>query len=110
MERLQFLVRQPQSCCCAGSQVLHQHVGILEQACKHLGSQFVLQVKGQALLGAIGPYEVGSKTLDATVVCACKVTHIWSFDLDHASAQVGELPSAERRRNRVLERDDGDAL
>src|SRR5204863_5569491 len=30
--------------------------------------------------------------------------------LDHARAEVGELPRAEGRRNRVFERDDGDAV
>jgi hypothetical protein len=32
------------------------------------------------------------------------------FDLDHARSLVGELAGAERRGDRVLERDDGDAF
>ncbi len=46
----------------------------------------------------------------ALVVGAREVAHARPLDLDHACAVVGELAGAERRRDRVFERDDGDAV
>ena len=46
----------------------------------------------------------------ALVVGTREVAAARTLDLDDACAEVGELPRAERRRDRMLERDDGDAF
>ena len=46
----------------------------------------------------------------ALVVAAREVAHAGTLDLDDARAEVGELARGERRGDRVLERDDGDAF
>ena len=46
----------------------------------------------------------------ALVVGAREVAAARALDLDHARAEVGELARAERRRDRVFQRDDGDAI
>ena len=46
----------------------------------------------------------------ALVVGAREVADAGTLDLDDARAEVGELARAERRRDRVLERDDRDAI
>ena len=48
--------------------------------------------------------------MHAGVVGACEVTDAGAFDLDDTRAEVGQLAGAERRRDRVFERDDGDAV
>ena len=48
--------------------------------------------------------------MHASVVGAREIAHARALDLDHARAQVGQLAGAERRRDRVLQRDDGDAF
>src|SRR5581483_11316959 len=70
----------------------------------------MLHVERQAFLGAVGPHEMRGETLHAVVVGAREIAHAGTLDLDHARTEVGELARAERRRDRVLERDDGDAF
>lgn len=40
---------------------------------------------------------------------ACKVSDSWSFDLDDARAEIGQLTSAKGCRDGLLQTDDGDA-
>ena len=94
----------------AGREVLHQHVGLLEQAIQDLRRARVLQIEREAFLGAVGPHEVRSQAAHALVVAAREVAHAGTLDLDDARAEVGELARAERRRDGVLERDDCDAF
>ena len=70
----------------------------------------MLEVERQAFLRAVGPDEVRGQAAHALVVAAREVADAGALDLDHARAEVGELARAERRRDRVLERDDGDAI
>jgi hypothetical protein len=99
------VVREPQPCRGAGRQVLHQHVGVLQQPAQQLGGPFVLQVQRQAFLAAVGPHEVRAQAVDAAVVGAREVAHARAFDLDHPCALVGQLAGAERRGDGVLERE-----
>src|SRR6478672_4436610 len=69
----------------------------------------MLHVEGEALLAAIGPHEVRRQATHALVVAACEVPDAGAFDLDDACAEIGELSRGERRGDRVLERDNGDA-
>ena len=70
----------------------------------------VLDVERQALLAAVRPDEMRREAAHAAVVGAREVADTRALDLDDPRAEVGELPRAERRRDRVLERDDGDAF
>jgi hypothetical protein len=47
---------------------------------------------------------------NALVVGAREIAAARPFDLDHTCTQICKLPGTKRRRNRVLERDDGDAI
>src|SRR5438445_10645357 len=67
-------------------------------------------VERQALLRAVGPDEMRGEPAHALVVAPRKIAHSGPLDLDDACTEVGELPCAERRRDRVLQRDDGDAF
>src|SRR3569832_1367840 len=71
---------------------------------------FMLQVERQAFLRAIGPHEMRGLAAHAIVVGAREVAHAGALDLDHARAEIGQLPRAERRGDRMLQRDDGNAV
>src|SRR6185503_6020035 len=70
----------------------------------------VLDVERQALLRPVGPDEVRREAHDTLVVRAREIAHAGPLDLDDARTEVGKLPRAERRGDRMLERDDGDAI
>ncbi len=70
----------------------------------------VLDVQREALLRAVGPHEMRRQAAHALVVAAREVADAGPLDLDHARAEIGQLSRRERRRDRVLERDDGDAF
>jgi hypothetical protein len=107
---LQRLVAHAQPRGGAGREVLHQHVGARHQALHHGQRGRLLQVEREALLAAVRPDEVRAEAACAAVVAARLVAAAGAFDLDHARAQVGQLPGAERRRDDVLEREHGDAF
>jgi hypothetical protein len=106
----QGLVTQAHARGRAGRQVLHQHVGVLQQLAEDFKRLRLLEVERQAFLGAVGPDEVRGLALDAGVVGAGEVARAGALDLDHARAEVGELAGAERRGDGVFEGDDGDAV
>ena len=91
-------------------QVLNQNVGTLQQAGEHLHRHRLLQVQRQALLGAVGPDEVRGQAAHPVIVGAREIPRTRALDLDDARAQVGKLARAQRRGDRMLERDDGDAV
>ena len=103
-------VREPQPRGGARREVLHQHVGLREQAVEDRRRLRVLDVERQALLAAVRPDEMRREPAHAAVVGAREVADAGALDLDDPGAEVGELARAERRRDRVLERDDGDAF
>ena len=106
----QCLVTQAHAGGRARRQVLHQHVGVLQQLAEDFKRLRPLEVEGQAFLGAVGPHEVRSLAFDARVVGAGEVTRAGALDLDHAGTEVGELARAERRGDGMFEGDDGDAV
>ena len=94
----------------AGREVLHDDVGLVDDEALEDRLRFrMLDVEREAFLRAVGPDEVRREAADALVVGAREVADAGSLDLDHARAEVGELARRERRGDRVLERDDGDA-
>src|SRR5258706_8015474 len=102
---VQRLEAQSESRSRAGRKVLDQHVRFLEQRLQHLLRLRMLDVKAQALLGAVSPHEVRGHAVDPLVVSAREVAGAGPLDLDHARAKVGELAGAEGRSGRMLQRD-----
>ena len=68
-----------------------------------------LDVEDDRLLAAVEPGEVGALAAGRGVVVPGEVAAV-ALDLDHAGAGVGEPAGGERRRDRLLERDDQDAV
>jgi len=94
----------------AGREVLHEHVRPFKQPGEHVLRLRMLDVQREALLRAIGPHEMRGQASDPLVIVAGEVAAAGALDLDHAGAEIGELARAERRRNRVFEGHDGDAI
>ncbi len=108
--RRQRRVREPEPRCRAGGQVLHDDIGALAHQTLQDGLALrMLDVERQALLRPVGPDEMRRQAGHALVVRAGEVARARPLDLDDARAEVGQLPRAERRGDRVLERDDGGA-
>ena len=107
---LQGLVRQPHARGRAGCEVLHQHVGRPQELQQRGLGLRVLHVERQAFLVAVEPGEVGRLALYPLVVAAREVAAAGALHLDDARAQVGQLSRAERRGDRMFERNDGDAV
>jgi hypothetical protein len=93
----------------AGRQVLHQHVGTVQQLVHHASALGLLEVKGQRLLTAVEPHEVARLAMHGTVVTPGEVAALGTLDLDHPRTQVGELSGGVRRGPRLLQAHDGDA-
>jgi hypothetical protein len=93
-----------------GGEVLHEHVGPGHQAGERLPSEGVLEVERDRLLVPVRPREVRAQTVDDLVVAAGKVAAGPALDLDDAGTEVAQVPSADRRRDRLFNRDHGDAL
>ena len=94
----------------ARREVLHEHVGALEQTREDRPRLPVLHVERQAFLGAIDPDEMRGQALDRMVVVARRVAAVGPLDLDHARAELGELARAERPGDDLLECDDRDSV
>ncbi len=94
----------------AGDQVLHEHVGGVDQPVQQRAIARVLDVELEALLAAIEPDEVRAVTVDGAVVRAREIADTGALDLDHACAEVGQVTGGERRRDRLLEGDDRDVF
>jgi hypothetical protein len=104
-------VREPEARRRAGGEVLHEHVGLVEdQPLEHALRFGMLHVEREALLRAIGPHEVRGEAAHARVIAAREVADTGPLHLDHARAEIGELPRRERCRDRMLEGDDRDAF
>ena len=70
----------------------------------------MFHVEREAFLRAVGPDEMRRQATHALIVAAREVAGLGAFDLDDARTKVSQLARGERRRDRVFQRDDGDAL
>ena len=50
------------------------------------------------------------QAVDRCIVAACEVAAVGPLDLDDARPEVGEVARGERRRDRLLDGDDGDVF
>ena len=110
MLRMQRLGAQPQARGRAGREVLDEHVRALDEPGEDLRGFGVLHVEREAFLGAVEPHEIRRLAFDRLVVVAREIADFRALDLDHARAEIGELARSERRGDRLLERNDGDAF
>ena len=94
----------------ARREVLHEHVGALQQPEHRLDVARGLEVEGDALLGPVEPHEVARHPVHGLVVAAREVPGAGPLDLDHPRAEVGEVPGGQRGGHRLLASDDGDAV
>jgi len=101
---------EPQSCCRARGEVLHEDVGGRDQLRQSLPRLGVLEVERDALFAAIQPDEVRGEPMHRLVVAASEIACPGPFDLDHPRAVIGEVPRAERGRDGLLERHHGEAF
>src|SRR6187401_2004080 len=88
---------------CAGSEVLHEHVGALEEPGEDRSGRRMLDVERDAFLGAIGPHEVRRLSLHRAVVTARRVACARPLDLDHTRTELGELPGGKWTGDDLLE-------
>src|SRR3954470_1465183 len=70
----------------------------------------MLDVERHALLRPIGPHEMRRQAAHSAIVRTGEVADAGALDLDYARTEIGQLARAERRGNRLLERNDGDAI
>ena len=89
----------------AGRKVLHEHVGARDHALQQHCVLGVLDVERDRLLAAVEPDEIGAVAVHHMIVAAREIAFA-ALDLDHPRAGIGEARGAERRRDRLLERDD----
>ena len=100
---------EPQPIGGAGGEVLDEDVGARghgHDQCKILG---LLHVEADRFLAAIQPDEIGALALDEMVVTAREIS-LRPLDLDNPRPRVGKPSRGERRRDRLLERDDEKAV
>src|SRR5256712_6871304 len=94
----------------ARREILDEDVRALDEPREDIRATGFLEIERQRLLGSIQPDEVARESLDGRVVPAREVAAVGPLDLDDAGAKVRELPRRERRRDRLLERHDGDVF
>jgi hypothetical protein len=94
---------EPEAARRAGGEVLHEHVRTRDEAVQERATAGVLRVQRQRLLVAVHPHEVRAEPVDPLVVAAREVADVRPLHLDHARAEVGELPGGVRGGDRLLQ-------
>jgi hypothetical protein len=107
--RGEHLGREPETAERTGSEVADQDIGALEQGGEHVEVRRLGQVEGRGLLAVVQPHEMGGHAPDHAVVVPGRVAGSRLLDLDHPGAEVGQVPSAQRRSDGLLESQDGNA-
>jgi hypothetical protein len=87
----------------AGREVMHEHIGALEQARADRSIGFFLQIERDASLGSIQPGEVRRRSIQRAIVRARRIAAVRSLHFDDVRPEVRELPRAKRCRNRLFE-------
>jgi hypothetical protein len=87
--RAQGLVTETQPLRRRRSEVLDEHVGMLEEPVHHLKGIGMRQVEGDALLGSVQPDEVARHSPDGLVVGPREIASARPLHLDDACTQVG---------------------
>ncbi|MNL09996.1 hypothetical protein D3C87_1307830 [compost metagenome] len=111
---LEGLVAEAQARQHAGTEVLDQHIGALDQFVDHFARAFGLEVQGQGALVAVPGQEVGAFAAAQPAVVERQGTEqvalARTFHLDDGGAQVGQQLRGERALKKMAEVEDGDVL
>ena len=95
----------------AGAEVLHHHVGLLDQLLQHFLAFLLLRVQGQGALVGVEHREVQRVGIgDVAQLAAGDVAGAGALDLDHVRAEPGQHLGAGRTGLDVGEVDDLEAL
>ena len=87
----------------ARHQVLHEHVGAADQPREQIMVVRVFDVENDGFLAAVEPYEIAALSVGGTVVAARKIA-FRPLDLDNPGTGIREAASAQRRGDRLLDR------
>src|SRR5207253_10163449 len=93
-----------------GGKVVDEYIRCVEELLQHRLRRRMLHIKGEALLGAVGPDEMRRLALHRAIVGSRRIACPGALYLDDACAQLGELARRERAGNDLLERDNRDAF
>jgi hypothetical protein len=107
MERAKRRRAEARPCRRAGGEILHEHVRRADHPPQQGGVGRILEVERDRLLAAVEPDEIGALAVHDMVVAAGEIA-LFALDLDHPRAGIGEAGGAERRGDRLLERDNRD--
>ncbi|CPM74670.1 Uncharacterised protein [Bordetella pertussis] len=106
----QRVVAQPPLLQRAGLEILHQHVGVGQQAAQQLLAGKLRQVQRHATLVAVDADEVGGGLAGERRPPAARLVAAGRFDLQHVGAVVGEDLGAVRAAQHARQVDDAAAL
>ena len=104
--RRHLLVPEAESLHGTRREIVHEHVGVVDQPRANLQIVGRLEVEHDAALAAIEPGEVRRRPVHRAVVGSRGIAAVRTFDLHDVGAKVGELTRTEGRGDRLLERDD----
>src|SRR5882757_4816962 len=108
MTLAQLIGAEARTRCGSRRQVLDEYVGPPENAMHQRDIVWSLDVGDQALLASIEPDEIAGQAPCRLVVAAREIA-LGPFDLDHASAGIGQTRTAIGRGHRLFEREDREA-
>ncbi|ALE78229.1 hypothetical protein WY02_07050 [Pseudonocardia sp. AL041005-10] len=93
----QGCVAEPEPLHRARTEVLHDHVGAVDQRQERGAAPLVLEVEDDGLLVAVEPQERGALAVEERARRPGRVAGARWLDLDHPGSEVGELHRRERR-------------
>src|ERR1700674_782021 len=91
-------------------EVLHEDVRAADQAREDVTGIGSFEVECERFFRSVQPHEVARKSVHRGVVAPCEIAAVWTLDLDHPRAEIGELPGGKWRRYCLFDRDHGNAI
>ena len=110
MSRMQLLESESHARGRSWRKDLNEDVRLRNEGLQPLQLLRDLEIERDALLASIRPHEMRRQPIDSGIVATREIACTRPLDLDDARPEVGELARAERCRDRMLERDDCDAI
>src|SRR4029077_12490140 len=110
MGRPQISGRKADAICRAWRQVLHKHIGARDQARHDLPRLGALEIERDRLLRPVEPDEMAGEAANGRVVAAREIARARALALDHARAELSELPGCERHGHGLFDGDYGDSV
>jgi hypothetical protein len=94
----------------SGSEVGDQHVALAEQIAQQRVTLGRGEVEFHAAFAVVEPDEMCGVAEDSGVVATGEVSNTYALNLHDVRAHLGEVPCAQRRRDRLLDGDHPDPL